>query len=125
MLVDLPLTLTRFVNGYFDQTESQFATFLKSHQLKTLEMHSDAFLGYRHDHGCLPSLTTLACSPLFHRGRRGWLPRLRLDFENSAYHDHSEMDLEMLFDELGSISKAKTGRKAVPFSRSYEPLWKN
>ena len=102
MLVGLPFTLTRFVNGYFDQTDSQFATFLKSQQkLETLEMHSDT--EFDNQYVFLPFLSTLACSPLWHRAGP-WLRRLRLDFENSAYHDHCEVD--MLNYTSGCYSKS-------------------
>ena len=91
MLIDLPFTLKRFVNGYFDQTDQQFAIFLYDQQwLETLEMHSDA--QFDNNYVFFPSLSTLACSPLWHRGRP-WLRRLRLDFENSGYRNHCEMDM--------------------------------
>ena len=69
-LFDLPFTLTRFANGYFDQNRD-FVSFLRSQKkLETLEMHSP-----------------LACSNLWYVGGPT-VKRLRLDFEDS---DRCEM----------------------------------
>ena len=95
MLVDLSFTLPRFVNSYFDETYSQFPTFLESQdKLETLEICWGRF-----DYSVsLPFLRTLACSPIscYRWPTVNFIERLRLDFKNSAYHDCEEHMLDYM-----------------------------
>ena len=92
-LFDLPFTLTRFVNGYFDQDSHYFAIFLESQKkLETLEMHSTHSGNLHHSNISLPSLKTLACPALWYFGMP-MVERLRLDFEKLT--DCREMSILM------------------------------
>ena len=90
MLNHYPFKLTKFVNGYLSQEDSNFKEFLKSQTyLESLEMHSGKTNVFGHDL-LLYRLKSLVCSPKFLLECGLLVKRVRLDFESSP--DICEID---------------------------------
>jgi hypothetical protein len=98
MLNDHPFKLTKFVNGYFSQDDTDFKAFLSSQTcLESLELHSGKkFFCYDR---LVNSMESLACPShfLYCCLPKPTTTRLRLDFENSLGWPE--------IDRLGSLVK--------------------